>query len=264
LPADIPPRPFIFAVSAFRVEIDKIPRSVTNTIIGEMRLQWWRDVLGNPHGSDSKSHPVARALFSVTDVFSIPPKDLFPVLDAYRERLYEQPFKTPGDLERNCEKALFPVLRIKADILDCGSAKHSAGFSEAMKTAAALLGLVDYLCSHSGPGTNSTLFVPEDTPPSSPEVSAEGKETQYQHGDLRQAFRTVARRLPELQQAFNNRAPSLNGLERLAFLNTCLTPAYIRAMEKDGFDPVERRLDIPFWKRHWLLWKHFRAIAGQG
>ncbi|MFN6984341.1 MAG: squalene/phytoene synthase family protein, partial [Rhizobium oryzihabitans] len=54
-PAD--KRASLAALYAFNAEIARIRDSVRDALPGEVRMQWWRDLLdGNPHG-DSQSHP---------------------------------------------------------------------------------------------------------------------------------------------------------------------------------------------------------------
>ena len=44
-PAD--KRPFLFALYAFNLEIARVRETIHETMAGEIRLQWWRDVVEN-------------------------------------------------------------------------------------------------------------------------------------------------------------------------------------------------------------------------
>jgi phytoene synthase len=39
-----------------------------------------------------------------------------------------------------------------------------------------------------------------------------------------------------------------------AFLSTALVPAYLKAMERRGYDPFRTVVDLPRWRKLALLW----------
>jgi phytoene synthase len=43
-----------------------------------------------------------------------------------------------------------------------------------------------------------------------------------------------------------------------AFLPVALVPAYLRAMERRGYDPFRTVLDLPRWRKLWILWRAAR------
>ena len=55
-------RPGLLAVAAFAAEIAAIPDKVTEPIMGQMRVAWWREALDRLGSGDPPHHPVARAL----------------------------------------------------------------------------------------------------------------------------------------------------------------------------------------------------------
>ena len=54
----------LLAVTAFNAEIARIPLSVSEPILGQMKLQWWRDTLTRlaENGVVPAGHPIAEAL----------------------------------------------------------------------------------------------------------------------------------------------------------------------------------------------------------
>lgn len=63
--APAPKRPFLFALYAFNFEIARIAASVREPMMGEIRLQWWRETLDGARSGRPRAQDVARAL-SVT------------------------------------------------------------------------------------------------------------------------------------------------------------------------------------------------------
>lgn len=55
-------RPVLLALLAFDLEIAAIAPLVSEPVLGEIRLQWWRDALASVHGGEIVDHPVLRGL----------------------------------------------------------------------------------------------------------------------------------------------------------------------------------------------------------
>lgn len=66
--APVPARDVLFPIHAFCLEVAKAPWLTKESMIAEMRLQFWRDVLQDKiDGKDSRAHEVARPLAGVLD-----------------------------------------------------------------------------------------------------------------------------------------------------------------------------------------------------
>ena len=61
---------------------------------GEIRLQWWRDVLGGVGRGDVDSHPVAAVLREVVVRYRLPLKVLLDLIDARSFDLYDEPVES--------------------------------------------------------------------------------------------------------------------------------------------------------------------------
>jgi 15-cis-phytoene synthase len=40
-----------------------------------------------------------------------------------------------------------------------------------------------------------------------------------------------------------------------AFLPVSLCEPYLRLMEKPGYDPFKNVIELPQWRRQWILWR---------
>jgi len=86
-------RPRLHALLAFGVELSRTVDAASQPMLGEIRLQWWREALEGVFAGSPRAHPVARALApSVT-------AEMRPLLDGMIEAraadLYETP---PADI----------------------------------------------------------------------------------------------------------------------------------------------------------------------
>lgn len=90
----VPPaaRTVLFPLYAFNVEVARAPWVTAEPMIGEMRLQWWRDVLEEiAGGGPVRNHEIATPLAAVLDAEAA--KALDPLVAARRWDLYRDPFE---------------------------------------------------------------------------------------------------------------------------------------------------------------------------
>jgi phytoene synthase len=78
-------RPALAALAAFAAEVARIPATVSEELLGEIRLQWWRDALAEGREGRLSGHPVADSLIEAVSRHRLPTELLEAVLDA-RER----------------------------------------------------------------------------------------------------------------------------------------------------------------------------------
>src|SRR5215207_11715913 len=69
-PAD--KRPHLFALYAFSLEIARVREAVSDPMLGDIRLQWWRDALQGEARGDVRANPVAAALDETVVRFRLP------------------------------------------------------------------------------------------------------------------------------------------------------------------------------------------------
>ncbi|SFI25585.1 phytoene/squalene synthase family protein [Albimonas pacifica] len=70
----------LFALYAFNLEVARIPSVVSEPMLGEIRLQWWRDALAEIHdGAVPRRHEVVEPLAEAISAAALP-RDLFEAL----------------------------------------------------------------------------------------------------------------------------------------------------------------------------------------
>ncbi|MGI9372926.1 MAG: phytoene/squalene synthase family protein, partial [Hyphomicrobiales bacterium] len=92
-------RSALFALYAFSLEIARIRESVSEPMLGEIRLQWWRDTLGAIYSGQSQEHPVAEALSDAIKSGDVPQQALQNLIEARVFDLYDDPMPNVNDLE---------------------------------------------------------------------------------------------------------------------------------------------------------------------
>ena len=73
----------LYALEAFDIEVRRIRSTVSEPLLGQIRLQWWRQVVEDAHGASPPSrHPVADALADVIRRHGLPREALDRILNA--------------------------------------------------------------------------------------------------------------------------------------------------------------------------------------
>jgi phytoene synthase len=122
----------LLSVYAFNVEISRVREHVTQPLPGEMRLQWWTDMLqGAGHGG-VEGNPVAAELLQTIDEFRLPVEPLSRLIEEHQFDLYNDPMPSMAALE--------------GYVTDTSSALFSLG----ARTAAPPSAAIDHLARHAG------------------------------------------------------------------------------------------------------------------
>lgn len=148
-------REILFPLYAFNVEVARAPWITQEPMIGEMRLQWWRDVLEEiAEAREVRRHEVATPLAAVLDAEGA--RDLDHGIEARRWDLYRDPFADEPAFWRHLRdtsgRLLWTAARLagageaqRAAILDLGTAQGLANWLAAVPKleAAGRIPLVD-------------------------------------------------------------------------------------------------------------------------
>src|SRR3954470_9085740 len=89
----------LHALYAFNLEVARTRELAREPMPGEIRLQWWRDVLGGVGRGEVDAHPVAAALRDVVVRYRLPPRMLTGLIDARTFDLYDGPMTSVAELD---------------------------------------------------------------------------------------------------------------------------------------------------------------------
>jgi phytoene synthase len=89
----------LLALYAFNLEIARIREQISQALAGEIRLQWWSDLLaGTAHG-EATANPVAAELLAAIERHALPREIVERMIEAHRVDLYDEPLQTATELE---------------------------------------------------------------------------------------------------------------------------------------------------------------------
>ncbi|MGD0315093.1 MAG: squalene/phytoene synthase family protein [Xanthobacteraceae bacterium] len=245
----------ICALYAFNSEVSRVRETAREALPGEIRLQWWNDVINRDRDEEARANPVAAALLTTIERYRLSSAKLVDLIEARRFDLYDDPIATVADLETYARKTSSALLALAAQIL--------AGTNvEAVATPAgiafAIAGLLRAFPRHAARGQ---LYVPMellDRHQVHPHDIFAGRSS----AGLQAAFaelRDLGRRHLDVA---HQRMAALPPLAMPALLPVALVrPALMWLEGGDPFSPAE----IAPWRRQWLIWRaarHPARIAG--
>jgi phytoene synthase len=150
-------RDALAALYAFNAELARIRDLVHEPLPGEVRMQYWRDLLeGSAHGS-TQANPIAAALLSTIEAHRLPPKTLVNMIDARIFDLYDDPMETRVSLEGYAGETASTLIQLASLVLAPEEAARSAEAAGHAGVAQAIAGLLLLMPLHRHRGQ---LYIP--------------------------------------------------------------------------------------------------------
>jgi len=244
-------RDALFSLYAFNAEVASVRDRIHEPLPGEVRLQWWRDVIAS-EGSQETGHPIADALKATIAAHGLPRAAFDNMLEARIFDLYDDPMPSQTDLEGYCGETAAALIQLTAMVLDPAAAPGFAELAGRAGCAQAMTGLLLLLPQHRRRGQ---CYVPADilsAAGTSPEEFVKGE-----GGPA--AERAVAAMVALAREhcgAFEKGASALPASLRPAFLPLALTRGYLDKMEAGGSAVLRSAVKLSTLRRHWLLLRH--------
>jgi 15-cis-phytoene synthase len=250
--APVETRAPLFALYAFNQEIASVRERAHGPIPGEIRLQWWRDVLNGERAGEAAANPIAAALLATITRFSLPKAPLLDFLDAHAFDLYEDPMPTFGALEGYARQTSGTTFDLAARI--CGAPAEGEG-----EQAGLAYGITEVLRSFALNASRRQLFVPLEAlgEGTTPDQIFAGQSSSA----LVDALAALRARVRNHLAAFESLLPGIARAAVPAFLPVALAPGYLSAMERPGYDPFKSDPSVPQWRRQWVLWQAARRYV---
>lgn len=246
-------RRHLFALHAFDVETARVRSVVSEPALGEIRLQWWRDAIANGSGG---GHPTAAALIETITRFNLPVDAFMHLLEARVFDLYDDAMPTLNDLEGYAGETAGALIQMAAIILAAGHDPGSAEAAGHAGVALALVGLLRALPVYTARGQCYLPLGMMRVRGLSRETMAAGELTP-ELGSLLRDLRTIARQhLSEAERALAEADPAVTP----AFLPLALVEPYLERMDRDDYNPFAGPVEVPRWKRQWILWRAARKM----
>ena len=246
----------LMALAAFNLEIAGVRERVSEPLPGEVRLQWWRDVLTGEGRGDITAHPVAAALLDVVGRHNLPIKPLVDLIDARVFDLYDDPMPSVADLEGYCGETSGALMQMGALVLAEGDDPRTGELAGHAGMAYALTGLLRALGLNASRGQ---VFIPAEI------LAAEGiSRDEVVAGRESDAMRRVRDGLVAMAR---RHAAAAEDLARRADRRTVaafvplatVTPRLaLLSRQRNPFAPPP---DVAQWRLQWAMWRFARRFG---
>jgi 15-cis-phytoene synthase len=244
----------LHALYAFNLEVARVREVVRDPLAGEIRLQWWSDVLHGADRGEVEAHPVAAALRATIARYALPVARFEALIAARRFDLYDEPMTTLAELDSYALGASADLIALAANILDGGQAADElirhAGLAQAMA------GLLKAFPVHAARGQ---VFVPIELIErhgADRQAVVSGQASPQLHAALAE-MRLHARRHLAAARDLIAAAPSA---VMPALLPVALAGPTLARMDRRDYDPFVP-VEIAPWWRQWLIWRAAKRPA---
>ncbi|MPZ41261.1 MAG: phytoene/squalene synthase family protein [Rhizobiales bacterium] len=238
----------LYALYAFNIELARVRELAREPMPGEIRLQWWRDVLGGLRTGEAG--PVASALITTVARYRLPVDVLLEMIEARSFDLYDDPMGSLSELEAYADKTSSALMTLAAQIINDGQETGVAEPARHAGIAYAIAGLLTALPLHAA---SRQLYIPLDL------IERHGARPDNVFARNGTPGLKVA--LAELRDVARRHLSQLT----IADIPQVLVPAFLpAALAAPMLKRQERDVDpfspspLPLWRRQWLLWRAAR------
>lgn len=243
----------LITLAAFAGELARIPASVSEPLIGEIRLQWWRDAVDAAGRREKCGHPVADALSTLMQTHGIDGLRLQRMIDARAFDLTGDLHADEAALDRHLAETEGLAFDIAHEILTGrplpGSIAAQAGLGYGLARA---LGRLPASLHNGGFPIAETVLAQNGVTRSRLAERPFAAETRAGIGTAIRASREkIMKTLAEVRLDIAGQgSPGL-----VALLPLATVEPYLRALDGAGFQPLEHIADITPLTRIWVLLK---------
>lgn len=243
----------LLALFAFNVEISRVREQVSQPLPGEMRLQWWTDMLAGAGHGGVEGNPVAAELKLAIRNCRLPVERLSRLIDEHQFDLYNDPMPTMAALEGYINDTACALLSLGAGI--CG--RQSPEIEHLARHAGLAQGIAQVIAALPLDASRRQLFVP--------------LQLLQQHGiGMEEVF--AGKETPKLRAALDQLIGEARGHLKTAFALLESVPSEIRpvflplALVRSDLQRMSRADNDPFTphvtsrlRTLWTLWRASRS-----
>lgn len=251
--APVESQPSLAALYAFNAELARIRELVHEPIPGEIRMQWWRELLENEEAT-GEGHPLARDLLECIRKHRLPVSVFQNMIDARIFDLYDDPMEDRAAFEGYAGETASALIQLSSLVLDpknAATSAEAAGHAGVAQTVAGLLLLLPQHCRR------GQVYLPAEL------LMATGldRETLLAGQDLEaigraiRAFTGYGR--DHLAKA-RARISTISADNFAAFIPLALVEPVFDRADAVGADLLRKPIRPAQWRRQWWMWRAHR------
>jgi NADH dehydrogenase [ubiquinone] 1 alpha subcomplex assembly factor 6 len=249
-------REALFALYAFNLEIAKTREVVTEPVLGQIRLQWWYDAIGEAYEGTPRRHEVLLPLAQAIQEFGLTRGHFEKLIDAREADLTDEPPADTTCLISYAEVTGVPLVLLALEILGV-SDSAAAKAARHVGIAWGLTGLLRAIPFHA---RAHRLYMPKD-------ALARHDVAEGRLFDLKppEGLKTVVGEVADLAKGHLREARALRRdvprTANPALLIGSIADTYLGVIAKSGNDVFAPKVLMPNPFRQ--VWLGLRAMAGR-
>jgi phytoene synthase len=248
----------LLALYAFNAEISRVHEQVSQPLPGEVRLQWWTDMLAGAGHGGVEGNPVAAELKLAIASWRLPVERLSRLIDEHQFDLYNDPMPTMAALEGYLDDTSSALFSLGARI----AGWQSDAIEHLARHAGLAQGLGQVMAALPRNASRRQLFVP--------------LQVLQSHGvDIEEVF--AGKQTPKLRAALDQLIGEARGHLKTAYTLLADVPQQARsvflplAIVRSDLDRIARADSDPFvpgatsrFRTLWTLWRASRSRVFRG
>jgi len=152
-------REALFVLYAFNYEVARVRESVHEPMLGQIRLQWWREAVDAAYsGGVPRRHDVVEALSTTIRDYGLSREHFDRLIDARERDLDDVPPATLQALEAYAEGSSSRLIQLALEVLGAATPRAREAATE-IGIASALTGLIRAMPAHIAAGR---IMIPDD------------------------------------------------------------------------------------------------------
>jgi phytoene synthase len=252
-----PHRQALYALYAFNAEMARTRDVISDPMPGEIRLQWWRDALMGEARGDVMANPIAGALIDTIQLYRLPRQPFLALIDARTFDLYNDPMPTLHDLEGYCGETCSILMQLASLVLNEGPSPLTADVAGHAGVAYTLTELLRQFARHVARGQ---VYIPVDVLTQNG-VSVEDVLSQKNCAGLRVVMAHMRHLIRGHVQQVRQLREHITPTVAPDFLHLALIEPYLARLEKSDDTLCSAIVDLPQWRKQWILWRAARKAA---
>jgi phytoene synthase len=249
----------LLALYAFNVEIARVRDQISQPLAGEIRLQWWADVLSGKSAGDAQANPVAAQLLQIIEACRLSRASLSELIEAHRFDLYDEPMQTAAEMAGYLDQTAGKLFLLGARVLGAAAPITRSSLLDALAHHASLaVGLTSLIGAMPRHAARRQLYVPLEQL----EQFGANVDAVFAGQSSIELTRLVRSLTDEAAREFDEAMKLLPGIDaamRPGFLLLALVPQRLKRLDRDGYDPF-RLKPLSRLSRLWTLWRASRAF----
>ncbi|MGH6712055.1 MAG: phytoene/squalene synthase family protein [Bradyrhizobium sp.] len=248
-----PQRRALLAIYAFNTEISRVREQVSQPLPGEMRLQWWTDMLAGAGHGGIEGNPVAAELLLAIRDHRLPVDPLSRLIDEHQFDLYNDPMPSMAALEGYINDTSSALFSLAARVV----AQPSETIDHLARHAGLAQGLVQVVAALPWDAARRQLFVPLQLL----QQHGSGAEEVFSGKQTPQARTAIDQLIGEARGHLKTAFELLAGVPpevRSVFLPLALVRRDLKLLSRADSDPFAPRTPSRL-RTLWTLWRASRS-----